>query len=124
MRATCPGARSGRIRMVTLPWLVCSMRVFSGSLMVVCPFTPVLDGGVLSLNGGGFDEIEAWELGVQIGVALRLDAALVGTLAARGALAVAVVELVHHVHPGHDLAEGREALAVEAGIVAEVDEHL
>src|SRR5262245_25010038 len=70
------------------------------------------------------DEIELGEALFEIGVALALNAPLVGSVPVRGALAVAVIERVHHFHAGNDLAEGRKALAVEPGIVAEIDEHL
>src|SRR4029079_15534583 len=64
------------------------------------------------------------EVALKVGIALRLKTGLVGTAAARRALAVFGVELVHHVHAGDDPAERREALTVERGVVAEVDEHL
>src|SRR5262245_7745584 len=70
------------------------------------------------------DEVELGEALFEIGVALTLNAALIGSVPVRGALAVAAIERVHHLHAGHDLAEGRKALAVEPGIVAEIDEYL
>src|SRR5262245_9897486 len=70
------------------------------------------------------DEIELGKVLFEIGVALTLNAPLVGSVPVRGALAIAAIERVHHLHAGDDLAEGRKALAVEPGIVAEIDEHL
>src|SRR5262245_64195462 len=70
------------------------------------------------------DEIELVKVLFEIGVALTLNAPLVGSVPVRGALAIAAIERVHHLHAGDDLAEGRKALAVETGIVAEIDEYL
>src|SRR5258708_6513323 len=78
----------------------------------------------LLLDGRLLDVIEPAEILRQVGIAFHLHAALVGAAAARRAFAVFGVELVDHLHAGGDAAKRREALAVEAGVVAEVDEHL
>src|SRR4051812_598104 len=70
------------------------------------------------------DGVEIGKVLRQIGVAFHLHAPLVGTAAARGALAVFGVELVDDLHPLDHAAERREALAVEAAVLTEVDEHL
>src|ERR1700760_2060662 len=67
-------------------------------------------------ESGRLDVVEARELFFEIGVALGFNARLVGTFAISG------VDLVHVFHPAYDFAYEREALAVEARVVAEVDE--
>src|SRR5438876_4047494 len=78
----------------------------------------------LLFDGRLLDVVEPGEVLGQVAVALHLHAALVGAAAARRAFAIFGVELVDHLHAGDDAAERREALAIEARIVAEVDEHL
>src|SRR5262245_49075181 len=120
MRATWLGARSGRIATVTRPLVVSMMSVSSGFAMLA-----ILRAGLaLFRDRRRLDEIELGEALLEIGVALALNAPLVGSVPVRRALAVAAIERVHHLHAGHDLAERRKALAVEPGIVAEIDEHL
>src|SRR2546430_17428404 len=75
-------------------------------------------------DGRLLDEIEPAKVLGQVGIAFHLHPALVGAAAARRAFAVFGVELVDHLNAGDDAAKWREALAVEAGVVAEVDEHL
>src|SRR6185312_7362148 len=60
----------------------------------------------------------------EVGIALGLDAVLVGAGAVRRALAVSRVKLVDDIHPRNDLAERRKAHAVELAVVGEIDEHL
>src|SRR4029450_12073326 len=96
------------------------MSVSSGFAMLALP----RPGVALFRDRRRLDEIELGEALFEIGVALALNAALVGSVPVRGAFAVAAIERVHHLHAGHDLAEGREALAIEQGVVGEIDEHL
>src|SRR3954468_21879540 len=78
----------------------------------------------LLLEGRLLHIVEIAEIASQVGIALALDAALVGTAAVGGALAVAAVELVDDVHAGGDLTERRKAHLVEPAVVGEVDEDL
>ena len=75
-------------------------------------------------DGGFIDGVELREALVEISVAVAANAALIGTVAVRSAFAVAGVELLDDVHALSHLAERREAHAVEAGVVTEVDEEL
>src|SRR5688572_25316305 len=70
------------------------------------------------------DEVESREVLVEVHVALALQALLVGTLAARRAVAVAAVEAVDDLHAGSHFTERREATLVEVRVVAIVDEDL
>src|SRR4029077_10910392 len=72
----------------------------------------------LFLDRGLLDVIELRERRLQVGVALRLDRALVRLLA------VLIRDLLDHVHVGRHFAERREALRIEERVVLEVDEHL
>src|SRR6186997_1179650 len=69
-------------------------------------------------------KVEFWELFRQVCVAFALNPALRRTGAARGAFAVFGVKLVHHIHSGNYLAEGREALVIKERVVLEVNKHL
>lgn len=76
-------------------------------------------------NGDAFDEVELGELALEIGVALELRFDGIGTgAAAVGGVAVAGVEVEGDVHSFCDSSEGDEVVAVEVGIVFEVDEDL
>src|SRR5579885_2750162 len=114
MRATWPGARSGRISITTLPLVVSRVSVSSG----------------LAIRNSLRDDrrllhvIHAREALGEIGIAFCLKAALVGAAPARRTLAVFSINGIHHVHAGHDLAEGGKAHAVELTVIGEVDEHL
>ena len=68
--------------------------------------------------------VEPREVLVEVVVAAELDQPLVGTAAARSALAIPGVQLVHDLHPIDDLPEGRETHAVQPAVVPEVDEDL
>src|SRR5229473_2476573 len=70
------------------------------------------------------DEIQAWEIFFQIGVALRLDQVWPRAVAARIAFAITAIELFDYVHAAYDFSEWRESGAVKAGVVHQVDEHL
>src|SRR5260221_112343 len=59
-----------------------------------------------------FDVVELLELGLQILVPFRLDAALVGTPAGRRSVAEAAVKAVRDLQAFHDLPEGRKAHGV------------
>src|SRR4029450_5780413 len=101
----------------TRPLVVSMMSVSSGFAMLA-----ILRAGLaLFRDRRRLDEIELGEVLFEIGVALTLKAALVGSVPVRGALAIAAIELIHHLHAGDDLAEGREALAVEPGVAAGID---
>src|ERR1035441_5544535 len=74
-------------------------------------------------RGGGndlrqLDLVDFGEFGGEVGVTLVGDQILVG------GFAVAGIDFVDHVHAFEDGAEGGEAHAVEAGVVAVVDEEL
>src|SRR6185437_6178676 len=59
------------------------------------------------------DIIHARKLLRQIGIALVLDAALIGPAAPRRALAIFGIESIHYVHPRYDPAERCKARLVE-----------
>merc|ERR1719504_143246 len=69
-------------------------------------------------EGGLLDVAQVGELLLEVRVALRLDLALVGRLAVSGE------DRLRNVQPLRHLADGREALLVEEGVVVIVDEHL
>src|ERR1019366_7755947 len=72
---------------------------------------------------GVLDAVELRKGRVEVRVALRLDAALIGAHPARSAFAVALEQRVDDVHPLGDLGEGSEAHAVEPHVrVGVVDE--
>src|SRR5579883_475723 len=75
-------------------------------------------------DGRGNDSIELREARLKIRVALRLDPSLIGTAAARGAFTIPGVEAINHVHSFDNLADGRESLGIESGVVPEVDKEL
>src|SRR4051812_22574269 len=108
MRATCFGARSGRISITTLPFVVSSVRVSSG-LAIFCTRL-LLDARIksahdaaASLHVGG--DLHFHHLvGVGHGAALRTGWRL--------------LELVGHLHAGNDLAD-HGVLIVEKRCVAE-----
>src|SRR5213594_1194482 len=64
------------------------------------------------------------EVAREVLVALRLNAALARPVAGRRAFAVRRVQTVHDRHAPHDLANRREAHAVEPAVVRIVDEQL
>src|SRR5277367_2886945 len=66
----------------------------------------------------GFDAIELGEVFIEIRLAQRGDRALVRRLA------VAAVNLLHHVHAGNHLAKWREAHFIQLRVVSGVDEKL
>src|SRR5665647_2422946 len=128
MRATWPGAKSGRMAITTLPLVVSSVSVSSG-LAIVVSFR--IDGSrrgwrepASALDRRLLHEVHAREVLAQIGIAFALQAALVGTAAVWRALAVFGIERVDNVHAGNDLAEGRKARLVQPAIIGKVDEHL
>src|SRR5687767_1593682 len=123
MRATWPGARSGRISMTTLPFEVSRIIVSSG-FAISSAFRCSLQRVPLLFDRRLLDEIHPWIVLLQIGIAFHLQPALVGAATARRALAVLGVELVDHLHALDHLAERRETLAIETGVVSEIDEHL
>src|SRR5262249_5785441 len=164
MRATCPGARSGRISITTLPLVVSSVSVSSGLAIITLhtirssphtirsspntirssprkrgssnqPRALTLDSRLrgndrskdsvpLTLDRCLFYVIGPREFLGQIGIAFVLDAALVRTAAAWGALAIFRIDRVHYIHTRHHAAKWCETRLIELGIVAEVDEHL
>src|SRR5262249_10268068 len=103
MRATCFGARSGRISMTTLPLVVSSTSVSSGLAMTLS-FQKI--GRRLFRVGGDLHLDHAVGIG---------DRAVVGGRA--------LLDLVDHVHAGDDLAD-HGVLAVEARVLTEHDEEL
>src|SRR4029077_16828135 len=121
MRATWPGARSGRISIVTLPLVVSNVSVSSG-LAIVLPFTN--RSCASALDGGFLHKIHSRKFFREIGVAFVLKAALVRAAAARRAFAILGVERIDDIHTGHDAPERREAHAVEIAVVGKIDEHL
>src|SRR5262249_55070622 len=121
MRATCPGARSGRISITTLPLVVSSVSVSSGFTITLS----LLDKTSCSaLDRCLLYVVEARKIFRQIGVAFVLDAALVGAAAARRTFAVFGIDRVNDIHAGHDAAERRKTHFVELRVVGEIDEHL
>src|SRR5690242_4865461 len=124
MRATCPGASSGRISITTLPWVVSRVSVSSGLAILLSILYASATAIELAFDRGFLDVIEARKILRQIGVAFVLEPALVWTAAAWGALAVFRVDRVNDIHAGRHAAERREARLIELGIVVEVDEHL
>src|SRR5436189_5323703 len=114
MRATCWGARSGRMAIATLPCVVSRTSVSS-----VC----VIDCA-LFFDGGLFDVIEIGKVFLEVGVPFALNAALLRPATGWSAFAIAAVQRVHHIHSGSDLAERRKPLTIQARIVGKVDEHL
>src|SRR4029079_3966797 len=99
MRATCPGARSGRISITTLPLVVSSVSVSSG-FAISLPLT-IHDRQTRSaVDGCLLTGIHARHIISQIGIAFVLDAALVGTAAVRRALAIFGVKRLNDVHSG------------------------
>src|SRR5439155_5601199 len=69
------------------------------------------------------DAIELGEILVKIRLAFVGQSALIRPVAARSALAIATVELIHDLHALDDLAEGRKALCIQAAVVPEIDEN-
>src|SRR5581483_9626410 len=128
MRATWPGARSGRISITTLPLVVSRIMVSSGFAIASSFRLPVMNADRLArplgLEGGFLDVVETRKFARQILVAFGLDAPLIGTAAARCTLAVFGIKGIHDVHAGDDATERRKTHAVERGVVTEVDEHL
>src|SRR5579859_4142848 len=114
--------------MTMRPGVVSSTSVFCGSVpdgSAVC-FASLMSVSFplkrLLRNGSLLDVVELGEIAGQIGVALLLDALLIGPVAARRAFAVAAVERIDHVHARHHAAERRKSHAVERAVVGEVDE--
>src|SRR6202022_1428461 len=118
MRATCRGARSGRISIATLPCVVSRIIVFS--VLVICRSFVAM----LLFDGGFLDVVQIGKVLLEISVPLLLDSALLRSPTRRSPFAVAAEQRIHHVHPGDDLAKRREALTVEPGVVGEIDEDL
>src|SRR2546429_8714834 len=71
-----------------------------------------------------FDPVELGELAREVGVPFGLDAALVGSTAPGGALAISRFEPVHDVHAKHHAAERGETHSVEPAVVSGIDEEL
>src|SRR6476646_3789457 len=108
MRATCPGARSGRISIVTLPLVVSSVSVSSG-LAIVLPFTN--RSCASALDGGFLHKIHPRKFFREVGIAIALEAALIWTATTRRAFAVSGIERVDDIHTRHDAPERCEAHA-------------
>src|SRR6185312_1562088 len=77
-----------------------------------------------ALDSCFLDIIHARKVLRQIGIALVLDAALVGPAAPRRALAIFGIESIYYIHPRCDPAERCKARLVETRVVGKVDEDL
>src|SRR5207248_1874466 len=80
--------------------------------------------GRLLRDRGGLDVVQFWEAFVQVYIAFAVDPPLRRTAPVRRPLAVAVVELIHDLHPFRDLAERRESHLVQVRVVPIIDEEL
>src|SRR5580693_3916292 len=114
--------------MTIWPGVVSRIRAFSGSVpggsVVMVAFLFSQMPAALFRDRRLLDVVHIGKLRRQISVAFALDAVLRRSAAARRAFAVIGIERIDHGHAGGDLAERRKALAVERGVVGEIDEHL
>ena len=70
----------------------------------------------LGLEGGFAEIAEFGKVLRQVGIALQLDLALIGTTARGSALAISGVELIHNIHSFNDFSNGTKALIIQKGI--------
>src|ERR1039457_1200012 len=107
---------------IVVCWESASPAARSNSRSRACPTLgdwPAIRTRSLRLYRRGLDAIHLGEALVEIGLALRLDLALIRRLA------VSAVELRHYVHSLRHFPEGRKALRAEAArIIRQVDEQL